>query len=166
MLILNINELSERGLYISHEMLRNLAHEISGNRPGKQWPSCFLKRYGDDLISRYITGIDLSRKRADLAWKYALFFELLSRKIDEYDVQPEDIYNMARRKTEIIHNALLSTYLWVKQYRKAMDLFERIGKSGQHKDATTYCIILKIATLKKDWDYGLSLELYRCLNVT
>ncbi|KAI9034721.1 uncharacterized protein KD926_006716, partial [Aspergillus affinis] len=93
-LISNINELSERGLYISHEMLQNLAHEISGIRPGKQWPSRFLKRHSDKLISRYTTGIDSSRKKADSAWKYALYFELLKRKIDEYEVQEEDIYNM------------------------------------------------------------------------
>ncbi|KAI9037196.1 uncharacterized protein KD926_000769 [Aspergillus affinis] len=93
-LISHINRLSEKGLYISFEMLRNLAHEISGNRPGKQWPSRFIKRYSDDLISRYTTGIDSSRKKADSALNYALYFELLTRKISEYDIQQEDIYNM------------------------------------------------------------------------
>ncbi|KAI9037671.1 uncharacterized protein KD926_000087 [Aspergillus affinis] len=93
-LISNINRLSEKGLYISSEMLQNLAREISGKQPGKLWPGRFLKRHNEELISCYTTGIDSSRKRADSAWKYALYFELLTRKIQEYDIRQEDIYNM------------------------------------------------------------------------
>ncbi|THC92494.1 hypothetical protein EYZ11_008032 [Aspergillus tanneri] len=38
--------------------------------------------------------MDSSRKKADSAFKYALYFELLAQKIDEYNIQKENIYNM------------------------------------------------------------------------
>ena len=44
-LISYINKLSERGLYPTSEMLRNFAKEISGTKPGKHWPSRFLKKH-------------------------------------------------------------------------------------------------------------------------
>jgi hypothetical protein len=93
-LIKYINKLTERGLFASHEMLRNFAKELTGKKPGKHWPGRFLKRHQDDLISTYTTGIDAARKRADSAYKYTLYFELLSRKLQEYELRPEDIYNM------------------------------------------------------------------------
>lgn len=93
-LIKYINKLTERGLFASHEMLRNFAKELTGKKPGKHWPGHFLKRHQDDLISTYTTAIDAARKRADSAYKYTLYFELLSRKLQEYELRPEDIYNM------------------------------------------------------------------------
>jgi hypothetical protein len=75
-------------------MLRNFAKEITGEKPGKHWPGRFIKRHQDDLISTYTTAIDAARQRADSAYKYTLYFELLSRKLQEYELRPEDIYNM------------------------------------------------------------------------
>jgi hypothetical protein len=75
-------------------MVRNFAGEISGKRPGKQWPFRWLKNHKDELVSHYTTGIDVSRKRADSAYKYALYFELMARKIEEYRIEPGDMYNM------------------------------------------------------------------------
>ena len=75
-------------------MLRNFALEIAGIQPRIHWSSRFVKRHQAKLISCYITGIDSSRKRADSAAKYALYFELLARKIKEYDIQPKNMYNM------------------------------------------------------------------------
>jgi hypothetical protein len=93
-LVKEINRLSGRGLYISTCMLRNFAWEISRKEPGKNWASRFLKRHENDLVYRYTTGIDSARKRADSAFKYTLYFELLAKKIDEYNIQPSNIYNM------------------------------------------------------------------------
>lgn len=75
-------------------MLRNFAKEITGKKPGKQWPTRFLKKYNNQLTARYTTRIDSQRKRADSAYKYSLYFELMAKKLKEYDVQPEDMYNM------------------------------------------------------------------------
>ena len=38
--------------------------------------------------------MDTNRKRADSAFKYSLYFELLQRKIEQYKVDPRHIYNM------------------------------------------------------------------------
>lgn len=89
-----INNLTERGLPPFNEMLRNFAKEITGNKPGKNWPSRWLKAHDNDIISRYTTGIDRSRKRADSAFKYSLYFELMARKIEKYNIEPEHMYNM------------------------------------------------------------------------
>lgn len=96
-LISYINKVSERGLFPISEILRNFAKEISGIKPGKHWPSRFLIKYQNKLISRYTTGINSIYKRADLAFKYTLYFELLARKIKEYKIQSENIYNIDKK---------------------------------------------------------------------
>ncbi|EED17213.1 conserved hypothetical protein [Talaromyces stipitatus ATCC 10500] len=89
-----INQLTERGLPPTNSMLANFAREISGKEPGKNWASRWLKAHSDKVISRYSTGLDSDRKKADSAYKYALYFELIGRKIQQYNLGPEQIYNM------------------------------------------------------------------------
>ena len=89
-----INQLSRRGLFISHAMLRNFAFNVCQKDPGIHWPSRFLERHKDELVCRYTTGIDAARKKADSVAYYTLYFELLARKIQEYEIRPEDMYNM------------------------------------------------------------------------
>lgn len=93
-LVQYINRLSERGLQLSHEMLRNFAKEITGKKPGKNWPSRFIQRHLADLLSKYTTGFDAARKRADSAAKYALYLQCVERKLQDYKILPENIYNM------------------------------------------------------------------------
>jgi hypothetical protein len=93
-LITWVNGLTERGLPPSNEMIRNFAKEIVGTKPGKNWPSRWLKAHSDKVISYYTTGMDASRKKADSAFKYSLYFELLARKIEQYKLEPEYMYNM------------------------------------------------------------------------
>ena len=62
-----INQLTERGLPPTTLMLANLAQEISSKEPGKNWASRWLKAHSDKVISRYSTGLDSDRKRADSA---------------------------------------------------------------------------------------------------
>jgi len=38
--------------------------------------------------------MDRDRYRADLGYKYSLYFELLKRKIEQYKIRPWLIYNM------------------------------------------------------------------------
>lgn len=93
-LIKYIDKLSGKGLYISHEMLRNFAKELTGKKPGNHWPGRFLKRHQIELSSAYTTAMDSNRKRADSAYKYSRYFDLLARKLDKYKVEPGNIYNM------------------------------------------------------------------------
>ena len=75
-------------------MIRNFAREISQNEIGKEWVSRFLKRHSIDLVSKWSMGLDHNRSRADSAFKYALYFELIRKKIEQYSVKPQHIYNM------------------------------------------------------------------------
>ena len=89
-----INKLTRTGLFPSHQMIANFAEEIAGKPPGKNWVSRFLKRHEDELVNHYITAMDASRKRADSVLYYSLYFDALERKMKEYEIQEEDIYNM------------------------------------------------------------------------
>ena len=93
-LIKYINTLTERGLPPTNAMVRNFAADIAGRQPGPHWMSRWLKAHSKELKSGYLTPIDSSRKRSKSAYYYALYFELLARKIAQYEVEPEDTYNM------------------------------------------------------------------------
>ena len=93
-LILYIDGLSARGLPSTRQMIRNFASDIAGKQAGRSWVNRFIKRHEIDLVSHWATGIDTQRNRADSAFKYSLYFELMRRKIDQYNVDPRHIYNM------------------------------------------------------------------------
>jgi hypothetical protein len=53
-------------------MVPKFAKKITEIKPEKHWLTRFLRKHSDELISRYTTGMESSRKRADSAYKYAL----------------------------------------------------------------------------------------------
>jgi len=93
-LLLYIEGLTARGLPPTQQMIRNFASDIAGRPAGNHWVERFIKRHKVDLLSRWASGMDAQRKRADSAFKYSLYFELLRRKIEQYDVEPRHMYNM------------------------------------------------------------------------
>jgi hypothetical protein len=56
-------------------MVRNFAHDICGIWPAKNWPGRFSERWKDELASGYLSGIDLSRKKADNEYQYGQYFQ-------------------------------------------------------------------------------------------
>src|ERR1700744_6490891 len=91
-----VNELTKKGLPPSNEMLRNFAREIrgTGDKPGREWPVRWRNRHQDQIIYTYSTGRDRSRFSADSAYKYRLYFELMEKKLHEYDITPDLAWNM------------------------------------------------------------------------
>jgi AcrR family transcriptional regulator len=89
-----IDKLTKRGLPPTRSMIRNFAGDIVRKPIGRCWADRFVKRHRIDLISKYTNGIDIARKRADSAFKYSLYFELLVSKIQQYNIMPSLIYNM------------------------------------------------------------------------
>ena len=87
-LIKYINNLTERGLAPTHQMVQNLASAIAGKMPGINWASCWVKQHLKVLKSAYLLPIDKNRKRADSALYYSLYFELLGQKIKQYNIKP------------------------------------------------------------------------------
>ena len=61
---------------------------------GKNWVDRFVKRHSIDLISHWATGLDRNRLKADNAFMYSLYFELMKRKIEQYNIDSRYIYNM------------------------------------------------------------------------
>lgn len=76
-LVLYINKLTERGIPPTNAMVRNFAHDICGIWPGKNWVFRFVDTHKNILKSGYLQGSDLSRKKADNAYQYRLYFELV-----------------------------------------------------------------------------------------
>ena len=93
-LVRYVEKLCSRGLPPSKSMIHNFAAEIAKQEPGKCWVDRFLERHKIDLISRWTTGIDSLRHRADSTAKYHGYFELLRRKIEQYNIEPQHTYNM------------------------------------------------------------------------
>jgi hypothetical protein len=93
-LIQYIKDLCKRGLPPSKPMIRNFASQIAHKQVGKNWADRFVRNNDIDLISHWASGLDRNRAKADSAFKYKLYFELLRRKIDEYNIDSRHIYNM------------------------------------------------------------------------
>jgi hypothetical protein len=72
-----VRRLTSNGLPPTPKLVRQFAKDLSGNTPGKNWPSRWLKRHQDQLGSGYLEGFDLDRKKADSFWQYRAYFELV-----------------------------------------------------------------------------------------
>ena len=75
-------------------MIRNFASAVAKEPVSESWVTRFINKYTINLISKYSTRIDSDRHNADSHSKYKLYFDLLQAKIDEYNVEVEDTYNM------------------------------------------------------------------------
>ena len=89
-----INKLTENGLCPTPSMLRQFAFDIAKKLPKKDWSHEFCKRWSSRLSSRYMTAIDAARSKADSEQSYRLYFDLIKEKMEQYEVQGHNIYNM------------------------------------------------------------------------
>ena len=55
------------------------------------------------LDSRYLNNIDLARHKADSEASYRQYFTVLKQKIDQYNIQPHNCYNMDEKGFLIGH---------------------------------------------------------------
>ena len=72
-----INELTQRGIPPTARMVNRFAAEISGKQPEKNWLNRFVKSAKGELASGFLTGFDLTRKKADNIYQYERYFELV-----------------------------------------------------------------------------------------
>ncbi|KAF7572881.1 hypothetical protein PtrM4_077860 [Pyrenophora tritici-repentis] len=93
-LIQYIDGLSKRGLPPTREMIRNFASNIARKYVGKCWADRFIEQHKLDLLSRWTSGKDSNRHKADSSAKYRLYVDLLQQKIEQYNVEPRHTYNM------------------------------------------------------------------------
>lgn len=73
-LIRHINNLSDRGLPPTPQILRNLVFEVVKKQPGKNWVATFCKRHQDKIKSLYLRAIDQTRQVADNSAYFKHFY--------------------------------------------------------------------------------------------
>lgn len=93
-LIKHINRLCERGFPPTPCMVANIAGQIAKKQPGKDWTSRFVKRWSNKVDSRYLNTLDFSRHKAESKGSFKLYFDTLRSKIEQYGIQPQNMYNM------------------------------------------------------------------------
>ena len=74
--------------------MQNFASTVVQGRVSESWVTRFLNRHHDHIVSRWTSAMDSSRHNAESGYKYKLYFDLLQQKITEYDIEPENTYNM------------------------------------------------------------------------
>ena len=93
-LVKYINELTNRHLSPTREMVQNFASAVAESPCSERWVSRFLNRYLHQLNPQFVTGMDSSRHYADSEAKYNLYFNLLQHTIAKYNITPRHTYNM------------------------------------------------------------------------
>jgi hypothetical protein len=83
-LIKYINTLTDRGNAPTYPLVRRFAQEICKKSVGKNWPKKFVKRYPNDLREGFLEAIEISRKKADSAKSYQLWFDQVFQPISSY----------------------------------------------------------------------------------
>jgi hypothetical protein len=89
-----IDMLTRRGLPPTKLMIKNFATEITGKKPGKNWVARWLQQQSGRLVIKNSSGLDSDRKKAEKKERYELYLKLIKEKIDFYNLQPSQIYNM------------------------------------------------------------------------
>jgi hypothetical protein len=72
-----VNSLSRDGFPPRPKLVRQLARDLCGTLPARNWPQSWLKRHSDQLTSGNLKGFDLARKKADSYWQYSAYFDLV-----------------------------------------------------------------------------------------
>jgi hypothetical protein len=75
-------------------MVANFAGRIAQRQPGKNWASRFVKRWSTELDSKYLSTLIVSRHKAESVGAFKQYFGILSSKIEQYGIQPQNMYNM------------------------------------------------------------------------
>jgi hypothetical protein len=83
-----------------YESVAQGAAEISGQQVGGSWPKRFLKRHPDLKMKKTI-GLEKARAKALNKFAVDEFFDVLTDVIKEYDIQPENIFNMDEKGIQL-----------------------------------------------------------------
>lgn len=93
-LIEHIRSLCEKCLPPTPAIVAEIATQLGGRPPGLNWCSRFVTRHRLELDSRYLNSLDLERHHADSVALFEQYFSIVGKKICEYNIQPENTYNM------------------------------------------------------------------------
>jgi hypothetical protein len=76
-LIKQINRLTERGIPLTSQIVRNFAKEMIRRAVGKNWTAEFCQQYQSELKSVYLRNIENLRVKGEYGPTYKLFFDLV-----------------------------------------------------------------------------------------
>ena len=102
-LVNHIKRLCDWCLPPTPAMVATWAMELCGQQPNKNWSAGFKARHKDVLDCRYLSTIDLARHKADSEASYNQYFTILKQKMDQYNIQPHNCYNMDEKGFLIGH---------------------------------------------------------------
>lgn len=89
-----IEELTDRFLPPTRQMIQNFASEIAHEPVSDTWVRDFLHRNSDTLLYKWTTAMDKQRHYASSEDKYKSYLDVLYSAIEQYDVLPQNTYNM------------------------------------------------------------------------
>jgi hypothetical protein len=93
-LVQYIEKLSSRSIPPTRSIIQNYASAVAKWEVSDSWVTRFLQRNRHNLTSQWCNNMDCNRHHADSAASYRDYFELLHSKLQEYDVDARNIYNM------------------------------------------------------------------------
>jgi hypothetical protein len=93
-LVQYINELTEQGLPPTRTMIQNFESAVALWACSKRWVSRFLCQNSAHLCSKWSIGMDCTCIKADSEHSYCYYLKLLHARIQQYNVEPQYIYNM------------------------------------------------------------------------
>jgi hypothetical protein len=96
-LVKYILQLSERHLAPTRRMIQNFASSVASQPCSNMWVQRFLYRHHKQLKYAWVTSMDLNRHNAKSQYKYKSYFVLLQQKVTQYNILPENTYNMDKK---------------------------------------------------------------------
>jgi hypothetical protein len=96
-LVLSIERCTRQGLPPTREMIQNFAETVVKREVSESWVTWFLHRHADKLTIKWSTGINCNRHQADSEERYKLYFDLLHSKMQEYNIDAHNTYNMDKK---------------------------------------------------------------------
>jgi hypothetical protein len=93
-LVKHIQDLTRRRLQPTRSMISNYAEAVAGVEVLPSWITRFLNRHNTSITNRWTTAMDSVRHAANLYEKYNCYFNLLNEALEEYNILPQNIYNM------------------------------------------------------------------------
>ena len=89
-----------RSIPLTYATVALYAGEISGQQVGRSWPKHFLKRHPDLKIKK-TQRLEVARAKALNQFVVGEFFDMLDELIKEYDILPENLYNMDEKGVQL-----------------------------------------------------------------
>jgi hypothetical protein len=93
-LVRYIERLSEEALPPTRAIIKKYVAHIAEWEPSDSWVTQFLQRNKDTLTIKTAHGINRDRHKADNIDQYYNYFRLIHDKIEKYNVEPQNIYNI------------------------------------------------------------------------